>query len=118
MFKSYMSRWLLSFGFFLIYSVSADATGILPTDFSSKISMVDVRSNGNFLIGFTGSISGATSCRSHSQWMTGNANTAGGKIILSSALAAWAKGSSVWAQGTGTCNEFSGYESDVLMQLK
>jgi len=120
MMKLRIFKWTFALCFLLIYSVTAEAVGTLPTDFSSKISQVDVRSNGYFLIWFTGSITGSSNnnCRQHSQSMTGNANTAGGKIVLSGALAAWTTKSAVWAQGTGNCNEYSDYESIILLQMQ
>jgi hypothetical protein len=79
---------------------------------------IDTRADGLFLVTFSQSSSTPAGCANVLNRMSGNANTAGGKAVLATALTGYSAGSRVaLAQGTDTCNEYGGIESIVILSL-
>jgi hypothetical protein len=89
-------------------AIAGSATGV-------KITMVDTRDNGFFLISVNGKISALAACASE-QRMSIDANTNGGKILLANVLSAFHSGKTVNIQGTGQCSQWPGIESLYLLQ--
>lgn len=107
-------RALVAFHFMLIMSSAANAVGNVE---GTTVVNVDVRSDGYFLITFSRSSTTPPGCASVANRMSGNANTAGGRAVLAAAMLAYANQSPVnLAQGTGTCNEYAGIESVMILQ--
>ena len=78
---------------------------------------VDSRADGYFLVTFSQGRTTPPSCVTVSNRMSGNANTAGGRAVLASALLAYSAASRVeLAQGTGACAEYAGIESRLILQ--
>lgn len=79
---------------------------------NTHVTALDVRSNGYFLITIDLPNAAPASCAtSSSVRLTGDVNTAGGKAMLATALASKTTGSLVTIEGTGTCDQYSGYEA-------
>ena len=77
----------------------------------TKIDYIDVRNDGTFLLTTNSNISASPICVNVSNRMSGNANSPGGKIILSAAYVAQSTGRLVELQGTDSCGDYSGIES-------
>ena len=86
-----------------------------PTDAGTTpvvtITAVDVRNDGTFLVDISQPTTGAPSCATVTNRLSGNANTAGGRAILQLAISVYLSGRPVNFDGTGACSEFSNIES-------
>jgi hypothetical protein len=95
------------------HSAKLSAGGTTAPNFTT-ITAVDVRNDGTFLVYFDRPATGSPACaNASSSAMTGNASTNGGKAVLSHAIAMFVAGKKVYMEGTGTCNEYAGYESII-----
>lgn len=84
----------------LCFSTAASAGSVLST-----VKSVRVDESGLGIVEFFSLLGGAAGCvgSGYEKSMAFDANTAGGKSILSAALTAKASGSTVYAIGTGAC---------------
>lgn len=77
----------------------------------TRITFIDVRNDGTFLITTSQDINANPGCVTVLNRMTANTNTLGGKAILSAAYVAQAGNKFVELQGTDDCRDYSGIES-------
>jgi hypothetical protein len=96
-------------------SVPAFATQGSATN--AKVTGVDVRVGGVFLVAFTPAPSGPPICATATDFrMTGNSTTADGKVLLAAVLTAYATGAPIaLIQGTGACTEYPNHESLAIL---
>ena len=77
---------------------------------------VDVRVNGYFLVTLSSPMASQPACATNHVRVTGDATTPGGKALLSAAmLALSAHTTMALVQGTGTCDQYSGYEALLIL---
>ncbi len=85
---------------------------------SVTITGIDVRNSGYFLITLSSPMNGQPACATNHVRMTGDASTAGGKALLSAAYVAYTSQKTLQlVQGTGTCDQYTGFESTVILQI-
>jgi hypothetical protein len=77
---------------------------------------VDVRSDGRYLVTLSSPLVNQPACATNHVRITGDTTTAAGKALLATALMAYSTKSPIGlAQGTGTCDQYAGYESMWLL---
>jgi hypothetical protein len=76
---------------------------------------VDARADGTFLVTFSQPTTTAPSCATELLRMSGYTGSPGGRAVLAAAMLAFASGSRVNAQGMGSCSEFAGIESILIL---
>ena len=108
---------LIPFMFFALMSTCGTAYAVGVTQGVTVVN-VDARSDGSFLVSFSQGITTPPPCAAELNRMTGNASTPGGKAVLAVAMLAYSTGSTVFAQGTGACTEYSSIESLAILVLR
>jgi hypothetical protein len=81
----------------------------------ATVTHVDARADGTFLVSFSKASTMPPSCATELTRMSGTTSTPGGKAVLAAAMVAFAAGSQVNAQGTGSCGEFETVESILIL---
>jgi hypothetical protein len=86
---------------------------------NTTITLIQIRSTGMFILTFAAPLSGSPSCAPANGSLSGNANTAVGKLFLDAATAAFVNKKHVTVAGAGKCNEFpTQFESLELIDLE
>jgi hypothetical protein len=76
-----------------------------------RITAVDTRSNGYFLVTLSAPVSSSPACATDPSRMSGDLNTAGGRALFDTATGAYTRSVRVTITGTRTCTQFSQIES-------
>ena len=97
--------------------VCVTASATQGSAINAKVTGVDSRVGGIFLVAFTPAPGGSPACATASDFrMTGNATTPDGKALYAAVLFAYSTGAPIaLIQGTGTCNEYPNHESLAIL---
>jgi hypothetical protein len=84
----------------------------------TKITLVQIHADGQFFIAISSVISGSPKCATRLGNFSGNATTAGGKLLLDAAMTAFTEKKTVNLGGAGKCNESGDTESLDMITLE
>ena len=97
----------------------SSASHAAGTQVDVKVTLIDVRDNGYFIIDVSQGTTGTPACASGTpNRLTGDGNTAAGKNILATATAAFLAGRKVSIEGTGTCPLYPTIEGIRILWVK